>query len=311
MSIELLERVQAGGRVDRDACVIRGVKICGRKSRNKREYLESALRAGASLYEGAAVFANHADQRGPLGENGRDRDVRDRFGTLRSVRYDEDGLYGDLHYNPKHHLAEQVLGAADHAPDTLGLSHQAYGRGRQRGDVYVVEAIERVASVDIVAQPASTSGLFESLRDIGGQLADRVERCRQRIRRLESSPRGPRSCGQFAGRLLREEFALVGDGFIDPPDVTVSRFIAEAEKVLRRDDLTVAKKVAAIEKLLTAAEEAQGTADTIDQTIEKIVGTPKMQESYRGRAPRAAEEFVERIVEPTGSADAFASRLQS
>ncbi len=144
-------------RVDRAAGVIRGVKILGLTSRNGRLYLPEALAGAAALYEGAKVNVNH-----PQGSPLAPRDYRDRIGVVRrvAVRPDE-GLFADFHFNPKHALAEQLAWDAEHAPENVGFSHNVQARTARRGDQVVVEAITRVESVDLVADPATTRGLFE------------------------------------------------------------------------------------------------------------------------------------------------------
>ena len=145
-------------RVDRQRGVIRGVKILGLHSRNGRTYLPEALQQAARLYEGAKVNVNH-----PKGSPTGPRDYQDRIGTIRQVvaRSDQ-GLFADFHFNPKHALAEQLAWDAEHAPENVGFSHNVEARTARRGDQVVVEAITRVASVDLVADPATTRGLFES-----------------------------------------------------------------------------------------------------------------------------------------------------
>lgn len=145
-------------RSDPDLGVLRGVKLLGLRSRNGRRYAESALRQAIGLYEGSKVNVNHP-ARDPLGP----RDYRDRLGVVRNARLEAgNGLFGDLHYNPKHPLAEQLAWDAEHAPQNVGLSHNVLARTRRDGEDTVVEAITRVQSVDLVADPATTSGLFES-----------------------------------------------------------------------------------------------------------------------------------------------------
>ncbi len=143
--------------VDRQAGVIRGVKILGLESRNGRSYLPEALAAAAPLYEGAKVNVNHPKS-GPAGA----RDYQDRIGVIRGVKAGGDGLFADFHFNPKHVLAEQLLWDAEHAPENVGFSHNVEARTARRGERVVVEAITRVQSVDLVADPATTRGLFES-----------------------------------------------------------------------------------------------------------------------------------------------------
>ena len=145
-------------RVDRQAGVIRGVKVLGLESRNGRSYLPEALAQAAPLYEDAKVNVNH-----PRGNPGGPRDYQDRIGTVRNVGLRAgEGLFADFHFNPKHALAEQLIWDAEHAPENVGFSHNVEARCARRGDRVVVEAITRVQSVDLVADPATTRGLFES-----------------------------------------------------------------------------------------------------------------------------------------------------
>lgn len=144
-------------RVDRRQGVIRGVKILGLESRNGRTYRPEALADAVPLYEGAKVNVNHLKENlsGP-------RDYRDRIGVIRGVAARPEGLFADFHFNPKHALAEQLIWDAEHAPENVGFSHNVEARTGRQGDRVVVEAILRVESVDLVADPATTRGLFES-----------------------------------------------------------------------------------------------------------------------------------------------------
>ncbi len=145
-------------RVDRQAGVIRGAKILGLRSRNGRAYLPETLKQAATLYEDAKVNVNH-----PKGNPNAPRDYRDRIGVIRSVAVRPgEGLFADFHFNPKHALAEQLLWDAEHAPENVGFSHNVQARTARRGENVVVEAITKVQSVDLVADPATTRGLFES-----------------------------------------------------------------------------------------------------------------------------------------------------
>lgn len=151
--------------VDPKAAVIRGVKILGLQSRNGRTYLAEALEKAAPLYEGAKVNVNH-----PKGSPNAPRDYQDRIGAIRNVVVRPgEGLFGDLHFNPKHALAEQLMWDAEHLPENVGFSHNVEARTRREADQVVVEAILRVQSVDLVADPATTRGLFESANAAGRQ----------------------------------------------------------------------------------------------------------------------------------------------
>ncbi len=164
MSQLLQEYVHSGShklRVDREAGVVRGVKLLGLASRNGRRYREAALAEAVALYEGAKVNINH-----PKGHPLSPRDYQDRLGMVRSVEFRAgEGLFGDLHFNPRHALSEQLIWDAEHAPQNVGMSHNVLARTSQSGDETVVEAITKVQSIDLVADPATTSGLFEHAAD--------------------------------------------------------------------------------------------------------------------------------------------------
>lgn len=148
--------------VDREAGILRGVKLIGLESRNGRRYRESALSAAEPMYEGAKVNINHSKD-GPLTP----RDYQDRLGVIRGVRMRSgEGLFGDLHFNPKHALAEQLLWDAEHNPQNVGFSHNVLARLDRKDNVATVEEITKVQSVDLVADPATTQGLFEQSKSI-------------------------------------------------------------------------------------------------------------------------------------------------
>ena len=74
---------------------------------------------------------------------------------------------------PKHALAEQLIWDAEHNPRNVGFSHNVQARLTREADATVVEEITRVQSVDLVADPASTQGLFEQSGRNGDDLGGR------------------------------------------------------------------------------------------------------------------------------------------
>lgn len=145
-------------KVDRDAGVIRGVKILGRESKNGRVYSPAAMDQAAKAYEGLGVNVNHPDKK----DHGVDRPVQDGYGWLESVEVKSDGVFGDLHYLKSHAQADVIAEAAERNPRRFGLSHNAEGRMVRKDGKNVVESIERMHSVDIVQSPATNQGFFES-----------------------------------------------------------------------------------------------------------------------------------------------------
>jgi len=144
--------------------VIRGVKILGRTSRNGRTYPAETISRAAGLYEGAKVNVDHPARPGDR------RSYSSRIGHLRSVKVRDGGLFADLHFNPKHALAEQLAWDAEHSPENVGFSHNVMARAGMRGGKAIVEEITRVVSVDLVADPATTGGLFESEEEEANQV---------------------------------------------------------------------------------------------------------------------------------------------
>ncbi len=142
--------------VDRETGVIRGVKILGLHSKNDRVYPGATLERAIGLYEGVRVNVNHPD-----GPPHAPRNYQDRLGVIRNVTRKEDGLYGDFYFNPRHLLAEQLIWDAENAPGQVGFSHNVTARTSRSKGQTVIDEIVQVRSVDLVADPATTRGLFE------------------------------------------------------------------------------------------------------------------------------------------------------
>ena len=155
--LEFFDFASPQRKIDKENGVVSGVKILGVKSRNNRVYPLETLRDAAPLYENAKVNVNHPD-----GSPTESRKYQDRVGSIKNVTLQESGLYGDFHFNPKHPLAEQMLWDAEKAPENFGFSHNVEAIVRLENGAQVVDKIVRVRSVDLVADPATTSGLFES-----------------------------------------------------------------------------------------------------------------------------------------------------
>ena len=138
--------------------IIRNVKVLGTNSRHGRTYTDAAKQDCLRLYEGAKVNVDHVEHPSKHG-----RPLKDRFGKLTGVRLDQAGdVRADLTYNPSHPLAESVAWWAANDPSSIGLSHHAFGKTKTSGGRVIVESVQAVASVDIVADPATNKGLFEA-----------------------------------------------------------------------------------------------------------------------------------------------------
>jgi len=304
MNETLREYVDSRGvamRVDRDAAVVRGVKVLGLQSRNGRTYRPESLAGALGLYEGAKVHVNH-----PKGMPGGPRDYQDRIGAIRDVVYRPgEGLFADFHFNPKHALAEQLLWDAEHAPENVGFSHNVEARTRVEDGRTMVEEILKVQSVDLVADPATTRGLFEAagplntsfaegltaeelrrvrpdlVEELLGDVRQETQRLREQLERLQA--RESRIAKRDAvARLLRQFNLPVPDGDDSQGRVLVDESFLESLYAAPNEE-TMRGLVAQRARLLRAA------ASRLD------LGGPTSREQNAFRGPMDAEAFVQAI----------------
>lgn len=181
--IDLIEYTYASAlsraaRLNRDAGVISGTTIIGASSQNgargKRRYSDAALRKIAAMAEGLPAYLNHVTPELAF----KPRDVRDLIGVHRNVRYDPASrtVKSDLHL--AEHQAPLVFSLAERFGDRIGHSLVSRGVIAMEGDTEVVQDVLMLRSADLVSDPATTHGLFESIRELGeqGTVHDRVAR---------------------------------------------------------------------------------------------------------------------------------------
>lgn len=166
MSLELLESELIFSEVteamiDRENGIIKGVKLLGLRSKNRRNYDTPGVRKNAgTVLEGAKIYIDHpATATAP-------RSYKDKFAVVEGkVEYRAGlGHFGNIRYNPKHPVAEQFVWDVLNSPKSFGMSINASvqtGQADKNGDV-LVESINAVRSIDIVTDPATADGLFES-----------------------------------------------------------------------------------------------------------------------------------------------------
>jgi hypothetical protein len=149
----------SGVRVDREAGTISGVLVCGFRSANNRTYGADVLRKSVHRYEGRVVNCDHGEK----------ATVERRLGWLSDVTAGDDGRpRATLNVLRSHPMAERVFEAAERNPSLFGMSHVAMCKtSYDRNGNEVVESIDSIESVDLVADPASTKGLHESKGHVG------------------------------------------------------------------------------------------------------------------------------------------------
>ncbi len=291
-TVNLREYVASGPgmRIDREKGVLFGVKVLGNISANNREYPVATRQKAAPLYEGAKVNIDH-----PI-KPGEPRPLSSRYGILRNIRQEkEDGPFADLHFNPKHPLAETILWWAENEPAAIGLSHNAEGRVRTDPATGrdIVEEITHVHSVDLVSDPATTKGLFEGK----GAMTKTVKQI------LEAVYTKPRQVKIL--ELLEEDMAAAMDAAaqIASPEVTPEEQAAAAFKamvlaVLDDASLDKAGKLAKIKEILAAEEklvgapaEPEGEPAAAEDAVAPAEETPAT-ESKRGKDANLREEVA-------------------
>jgi len=262
-TVRLLETVLSesltSGNIDREAGVIRGVKVLGYISKNGREYSDKAMDDGVKLYEGLRVNVDHPDRKNPKAE----RQFIEGFGELRNVRKEPSGVFADMHFKKSHPSAELVCESAERFPKQFGLSHNAEGEVVKRGGKPIVESLVRAESVDIVGKPATNEGLFESIDSSKGKPMKTI---RTSIRSLVESAKSLTRY-KLANLLEMEggDSAMMGapmdmevpdgpDDETNPDDAIDDAFQQMVVATLADTTLDLAGKIARITEILTAQD---------------------------------------------------------
>ncbi len=146
-------------KVDWENGIIYGVKVLAESSRNGFVYPRSTREKAHKILENLRVNLDHLTKGSKS-----DVPLAARFGKLINVREGANGTYADLRFNVEHKYAKSIAYAAEHMPDTLGMSINGIGYGTKKDGQgrTIVDEINRLRSCDVVADPGSTHSLFES-----------------------------------------------------------------------------------------------------------------------------------------------------
>src|SRR5262245_10508228 len=144
-------------RFDRDAMIVRNAVLLGPSSLNHRDYPVSTMESAAHKFEGVKAFLNHEM------DVSKPRRVQDLIGQWKNVHVENGKLRGNLH------LIDNALTRGTILPIIESQHHLIRGsvvvsskqrkaeNGRQ-----VIEEILAVRSCDLVAEPGTTRGIYES-----------------------------------------------------------------------------------------------------------------------------------------------------
>lgn len=144
--------------------LIQNVKLLGRVSRNNRTYSEQAISDAARLYENVGVYFDHPTDR-ELRDRKGVRSVHDLAGKVRNPRVVGSEVRGDIQVLDfgESSPAKFLKALAEQMPDAVGFSHRASGMLVKGDNGDVVESLDHVFAHELVTDPATTAGLFESI----------------------------------------------------------------------------------------------------------------------------------------------------
>lgn len=284
--LSLSEASASGPRVDREKGIIYGVKALGWKSQNGRTYDPAGV--DPALYEGRGVCADHV-------RPGESRSTRDTIGWLEGCRKDASpggGIYAERLrlLNPEGEYERRLMSAAADAPHLFGLSHTAKGREKAGSHGSRIEAVEHVDTVDVVRDPATVAGLYESRNHpVKKKLSELIESLKKRPRYVK------------ALREMAEAGVMSPDAPMDaPPDEAPAddsgdheqALMDAAKAVLDDDSLSTADKLKKIKQILKMVD-GGGSPD----------GPAATEESRRLKADNArllAEKVVRKAAHKAG-----------
>jgi len=140
--------------------IIKNVALLGAVSLHGYEYLPEAMQKAVPLYNNIKAFVNHpsADELKVSR-----RDVRNIAGKFINPRFESSPakVRGDFVGLPNEN-GKLFMDVAQNMPDIAAMSHNARGKFAQRDGKKVVEEIQSVYSVDLVASGATNTTMFES-----------------------------------------------------------------------------------------------------------------------------------------------------
>lgn len=148
-----------------EGTVIHNVKLLGKVSKNGRIYSARALTDAALLYPGVRIMVDHPSMSEER-DHGSVRPFDVLIGQVLNARVMGDSVRGDIQLLEGEPRTPKVLSLARDMPALAGFSHRAEGTITVDDEgIEHVESLEQVFAVELVTQPATTDGLFESKSD--------------------------------------------------------------------------------------------------------------------------------------------------
>ena len=259
---------------------VNNVSLLGEVSKNGYTYAKRAMREAVSLYEGVQAFINHPNQE-ELKLNR--RDVRNLAGKFVNARFDESStkVKGDFVGLPNEN-GKLFVDIAENMPKIAGTSQNASGRFAVVNGRKVVESITKVYSVDLVANPATNNGVFESenldhkenlMEDYAKIVMEelkirRKDLCEALI--TEGNEAGQKSRDAEVKTLTDEKDKAVQEADTLKVEKALAGKSATVDKMLNESKLPKEAKTDVFKEQLMKCEPVKD-GDTIDEQVKKLI----------------------------------------
>lgn len=150
--------------VDKATRTLKNVVVLRPKSANGYTYTAAAMTQFAEKAGNPKSYFDHS-----MFSN-TNRSVRELAGYLDNIRLEGDAIRGDAHIGPVEY-GDMVLWLAEEQPNVVGFSSVSEAMMNDEG-TEVLEILQ-VISVDIVTNPATVKGLFESAQNKEPQMDEK------------------------------------------------------------------------------------------------------------------------------------------
>lgn len=185
--------------IDRKTLLVKNAVVMGAVSKNGYEYEEGAMKQLAQYLEGASGHIDH-----DMKDTG--RGVLEMAVKYTNVRYEADKkkVYSDMQFVDTPDIRAEVFPRLEFFKNQLGNSIVAWGESEIREEKEYVTSISNtpMPHCDVVSDPATTAGLFESVIKRNEQ--EKNKQGGQNMTLKELLEKHPAELKEFAGTVLKE-----------------------------------------------------------------------------------------------------------
>jgi len=270
--------------IDRENKQIRNISLLGDFSKNNREYTNRALKSAVTVLEGSPAFYVHSSK---------DRNPKkELIGKFTNLFVKENRVKGTLNVLEKE--ASFIFDLAERMPELAGFSVDATVKYRREGKKEIIESFLKGKSVDLVTDPATVKGLFESIETEDNymnetevkEIQESLEKQDKQIKNLTESLEKERLESKRILEEAREEVRKLEQNNLVIRKLQESKMPEKAITELFKEQLSNAADEKAIDALI---KDRKGILEsTVNNIIKSSQGT--VQENNQG-----IEDIMEEI----------------